>query len=130
MAAARPSFKNVGLTTWKESKYLVAIWGDEGLDMPLSLPSGHPLYDGHEEWLKRLVNDRHTRNWSKIDRFVEAVRAMPPMEDDIEETLNGSDDVSIPKSFDVIGDIALLHNMPEGDRGRETTSRRSNHEKE
>ena len=31
MAAARPSFKNVGLTSWVESKgrYIVAIWGDE-----------------------------------------------------------------------------------------------------
>lgn len=115
MAAARPSFKNVGLTTWKESKYLVAIWGDEGLDMPLSLPSGHPLYNGQEEWLTQLVNNRHVRNWSKIDRFVEKVRAMLPIEDDMEETVNGGDDVSIPKSFDVIGDIALLHTMPEGD---------------
>lgn len=25
MAAARPAFKNVGLTTWKDSRYLVAI---------------------------------------------------------------------------------------------------------
>ena len=43
MAAARPTFKNVGLTTWKENKYLVAIWGDEGLDMPLCLPNHRSL---------------------------------------------------------------------------------------
>jgi len=115
MAAARPSFKNVGLTTWKESKYLVAIWGDEGLDMPLCLPNGQSLYVGHEEWLAQLVNERHERNWSKIDRFVEAVRAMPPVQEDLEEDFVAGDELAVPKSFDVIGDIALLAAMPDGD---------------
>ena len=116
MAAARPSFKNVGLTTWKESKYLVAIWGDEGLDMPLCLPNGQSLYVSHEEWLAQLVNERHERNWSKIYRFVEAVRAMPPDDEDTEKGNIEEGDISVPKSFDVIGDIALLHNMPQGDK--------------
>lgn len=113
MAAARPTFKNCGLTTWKESKYLVAIWGDEGLDMPLCLPTGQPLYVNHEEWLAQLVNERHERNWNKIDRFVQAVRAMPPIEDD--DDFEQGEEVDVPKSFDVIGDIALLHAMPDGD---------------
>jgi hypothetical protein len=120
MDAARPAFKNVGLTTWKESKYLVAIWGDEGLDMPLSSPNGDSLYVSLEEWLAQLVNERHSRNWSKIDRFVEAIRTMPAVEECIEEDPWGGDQkvesaVPVPRSFDVVGDIALLHNMPPGD---------------
>lgn len=114
MNAARPTFKNVGLTTWKESKYLVAIWGDEGLDMPLCLPNGQALYDNHEEWLAQLVNERHDRNWSKIEKFVEAVRTMPLIIDEDDIDFYGNGDVAVPKSFDVIGDIALLHTMPEG----------------
>jgi tRNA wybutosine-synthesizing protein 3 len=122
MAAARPAFKNVGLTTWKESKYLVAIWGDEGLDMPLLSPNGDALYVSHEEWLAQLVNERHSRNWSKIDRFVEAIRTMPAVEECMEEEPWGGDQkvefasiLAVPRSFDVVGDIALLHNMPPGD---------------
>ena len=115
MAAARPTFKNVGLTAWRDGKYLVAIWGDEGLDMPLSLPNGQSLYVSQEEWLAELVNERHERNWTKIDRFVEAVRSMPPLFDDEEHHPEEENGVPLPKSYDVIGDIALLHNMPEGD---------------
>ena len=45
MAAVRMALKNIGLTTWKDSRYyLVAIWGDEGLDMPLSSLNGDSLY--------------------------------------------------------------------------------------
>ena len=125
MALARPSFKNVGLTSWNTGsgggafgdeaareemvedgntkknqqckgggpRYLVAIWGDEGLDMPLSLPTspGTGLYynpddeDGtakNANWLAQLVNERHARNWKKIDRFVKAVRGLE--EDDVD----------------------------------------------
>lgn len=129
MAAARPAFKNVGLTAWKDTKYLVAVWGDEGLDMPLCTPSGAPLYNGLQEWLKEMVNERHERNWTKIDRFVQAIRKMPILfeETDDTETYNqaGGDqsgessssadnNVVIPKSFDVIGDIALLNTLPTG----------------
>jgi tRNA wybutosine-synthesizing protein 3 len=128
MNASRPSFKNVGLTSWKESKYVVAIWGDEGLDMPLSTPNGDALYVSHEEWLARLVNERHERNWNKIDRFVEGVRTIPLNEEDTEEGTRGGDpeggggsNLTVPRSFDVVGDIALLHNMPPGD---ETERRR------
>ncbi|KAL7525854.1 hypothetical protein ACHAXR_001190, partial [Thalassiosira sp. AJA248-18] len=118
MALARPSFKNVGLTSWNNGgggggldeynntaaaaaastedknqqmkgggpRFLVAIWGDEGLDMPLSLPSspGRGLYyhpptptdddkntttttsannnNANADWLAQLVNERHARN--------------------------------------------------------------------
>jgi hypothetical protein len=128
MNASRPSFKNVGLTSWKESKYLVAIWGDEGLDMPLSTPNGDALYVSHEEWLAQLVNERHERNWNKIDRFVKGIRTMQPVEEDMEEGTWGGypegdsgSNLAIPRSFDVVGDISLLHSMPPGD---ETERRR------
>jgi tRNA G37 N-methylase Trm5 len=114
MNAARPAFKNVGLTTWKDSRYLVAIWGDEGLEMPLTTPTGRQLHDD-PLWLAELVNERHERNWSKIDRFCQSMREMaPPSDTDYEEPPEELSS-NVPKSFDVIGDIAYLHAMPEGD---------------
>ena len=182
MALARPSFKNVGLTSWNHvgnneddnlngdnnnkalknqqckgggPRYLVAIWGDEGLDMPLSLPSTprHGLFyncnanvcDDDEsdvknaEWLAQLVNERHVRNWKKIDRFVEAMRSLSDDPcDDVSDEMSGmmdsmalTDDtyqhqqssksaraqsgLPIPRSYDVVGDVAILNNLPEGD---------------
>jgi len=128
MTSARPAFKNVGLTSFKDGlgRYIVAIWGDEGLDMPLTTPDDvmNSLFKGQETWLSNLVNERHIRNWSKIDRFVNAVRAMPKIVDDIaadwvqeglrdEYDLEQNEAVSTPKRFDIVGDIALLHAMPE-----------------
>ena len=139
MATARPAFKNVGLTHWKERRYLVAIWGDEGLEMPLCTPDGTSLYPpSMRSWLAELVNERQTRNWAKIERFCNSLREMKPFEDDADEehalslsnfSVNGStgtfdvgvDDNNggtkrlVPRSFDVIGDVAYLHSMPEGD---------------
>jgi tRNA (guanine37-N1)-methyltransferase len=116
MAAARPAFKNVGLTTWNNSKYLVAIWGDEGLDMPLCTPSGSLLASSDTaslpEWLATLINERHERNWNKIIRFVKGVRELPPLELDeyhVEEEGLHEDVPNVPRSFDVVGDVALLH---------------------
>ena len=145
MAAARPSFKNVGLTTWKEQKYLVAVWGDEGLDMPITTPEGAFLFEHHRHWLKEMINERHQRNWSKIDRFVESVRALSetPLDDDDNDDINyirvsegnriignGDSDLpqdgdenmragmkkktKIPRSYDTVGDIALVYALPEG----------------
>ena len=123
---ARPVFKNVGLTSWRDGKCIVAIWGDEGLDMPLTSPQGSFLYQGMEQWLTDLVNTRHERNWEKIDKFTNAVRNMPLAASDVEgdpmhehnyidgehpQTSNAS--VSV-KSFDIIGDIALLYSLPDG----------------
>lgn len=116
MAAARPAFKNVGLTTWKDSRYLVAIWGDEGLEMPLCTRDKVELHND-ASWLADLVNERHERNWSKIERFCLNVRTMPPASDEeehLDEPMAPSDEVpSMPRSYDVIGDVAYLHNMPE-----------------
>ena len=130
MTAARPSFKNVGLTTWKEeSRYLVAIWGDEGLEMPLTTPEGSPILSTRSEWLATLVNERHERNWNKIDRFVKGVREMPTVVDDLDQeddndltsfgwldsglssTQDPGNGVRVPRSFDVVGDVAVLHSL-------------------
>ncbi len=145
MATARPAFKNVGLTTWKERRYLVAIWGDEGLEMPLCTPNGTALYTtpSMSHWLADLVNERQTRNWAKIERFCASLREMGSLSEDADEEhalglsnfslynhhhhnssmllLNGGErntttgSSKVPKSFDVIGDVAYLHSMPEGD---------------
>ena len=186
MALARPSFKNVGLTSWNHvvgseedttavslknqqckgggPRYLVAIWGDEGLDMPLSLPStprrglfyncdtDNNVTDEsgvkNAEWLAQLVNERHGRNWKKIERFVEAMRTLreDPVDDvsdvavmsgGMMDSLTLTDDehhgdtqyhqqssnksaralsgLPIPRSYDVVGDVAILNNLPEGD---------------
>ncbi|GAX17165.1 hypothetical protein FisN_10Lh010 [Fistulifera solaris] len=145
MNAARPSFKNVGLTTWKDSRYLVAIWGDEGLDMPVSLPqmNKHTDHDMVQpifrdsamlHWLAALINERHDRNWSKIDRFVQTVREtisstiLESFEDEVldencidncvdeERNLKGlvespceDGEFSLPRSYDVVGDVAIVH---------------------
>jgi len=190
MALARPAFKNVGLTSWNNGggdegdhvegdgssknqqckgggpRFLVAIWGDEGLDMPLSLPSspGQGLFyypyngDGegtakNAEWLAQLVNERHARNWKKIDRFVEAMKGLEERVVDVqhnnnvdgaihgndrveladEDCYNGDHDkidngagasqskrassgLPIPRSYDVVGDVAILNSLPEGDK--------------
>ncbi len=131
MATARPAFKNVGLTTWKERRYLVAIWGDEGLEMPLCTPEGIPLYPSSmSQWLAELVNERQTRNWNKIERFCNSLREIGSLPEDAEEehalslsnfTMHNNNNnnfygsAKVPKSFDVIGDVAYLHSMPEGD---------------
>lgn len=129
MTAARPAFKNVGLTSFKHGygRYIVAIWGDEGIDMPLT-PKDSVVeftFQGQEAWLTTLVNERHHRNWQKIERFVNAVRSMPKEVDDIaadwvqgegfdqNEIDESKEEVTSPKRFDVVGDVALLHSMPE-----------------
>lgn len=116
MAEARPWFKNVALTTWNDARYLVAVWGDEGLDMPLMTRSGEDLVPRLTcEWLAELVNERHERNWSKIESFVGAVRSSLELQtDDLmdDDTLLPDRGASLPKSYDVIGDVALLHSLP------------------
>jgi tRNA G37 N-methylase Trm5 len=120
LAAARPTFKNVGLTTWKtnNSTYIVAIWGDEGLDMPLSTPGGQKQFEGHEAWLQQLINERLERNWSKIRRCVQDIRELPEKAVDEEDDLVVDSDATtstqkFPKSFDVIGDVALFNSLPQ-----------------
>ena len=132
MAAARPSLKNVGLTSFKHGygRYVVAIWGDEGLDMPLTPPDDSTIgfFAGREAWLADLVNERHKRNWAKIERFVIEVRKMPNVVDNVDVWSQvpsltipmPSNDMpaattAAPKRFDVVGDVAILNNMPPGD---------------
>ena len=168
--AARPSFKNVGLTSWNanEHKFVVAVWGDEGLDLPLmaeaatsnenddsdgssggstTIPTDLTTLLG-KQWLADQCNARHERNWTKLNRFVDAVRALSSVidEEGDEDNNNNDDDdddddgcdsdvdnqpylhtddtpttlddrrntskVRPPRSFDVIGDVALLHGLP------------------
>lgn len=125
MNAARPAFKNVGLTSIQ--KNIVALWGDEGLDMPLSVPvSSNNMNDDNEygkflfesnqekEWLQSLVNERHVRNWQKIDRFTQHVHEMLLKNDDDENELDIGENESADKttkhrrSYDVIGDVAII----------------------
>lgn len=117
MAAARPAFKNVGLTTWKDNRFLVAVWGDEGLEMPLCTPEGCIL-TMDPVWLAELVNERHERNWTKIDRFCQSVREMEPPSDDNNfgpEHNISEESTNVPRSFDVVGDVAYLHNLPDSE---------------
>lgn len=131
----------MGLTTWKDSRYLVAVWGDEGLDMPISAPQGstdddiQPIYQDSTmlEWLAALVNERHVRNWNKIDRFVATIRetiTTDRMKDEVLEDYDNHNncageqndmheflerishddaDLSLPRSYDVVGDVAIVH---------------------
>jgi len=81
------------------------------------------------------VNERHYRNWKKIERFVGAMRAMPQVVDEIgddwiqstnadERTATGAGRTdengepmvaitAVPKRFEVVGDVALLHSVPQ-----------------
>jgi tRNA(Phe) wybutosine-synthesizing methylase Tyw3 len=139
MRVARPSFKNVGLTAWSNhraganassqsgGRYVVAIWGDEGLDMPLESPDGRVDLTRAlgREYLASLVNDRHERNWDKMRRFERALRDLA-VDDVVEEDQSMGRDVDdgadngdpspdaratagAPRSFDVIGDVAVLN---------------------
>ena len=126
MNIARPAFKNVGLTTWKihHPHYIVAIWGDEGLDMPLSTPT-YPkmnLYQHDLLWLQELINERHGKNWDKIARFVEQMKSFPSRIEDNnnhDEEMEEMDTFIVPVSrledtknlprFDLIGDVAIIH---------------------
>ena len=111
MAAARGVFKNVGLQGFDSSKLIVAIWGDEGLDMPLTGPEGVPLFPGNHTWLQSLVNSRHHRNWAKIDRFTAAVRQMEEPIPSAEPNGDTEGDKEL-KHFDVVGDIAIVNVKP------------------
>jgi tRNA(Phe) wybutosine-synthesizing methylase Tyw3 len=142
MRVARPSFKNVGLTAWnshpenggnatssnnrssQNGRYVVAIWGDEGLDMPLESPDGRVDLTqvlGHE-YLASLVNDRHERNWGKMERFEQGLRELSvheatvgdvSPEDDAESDIPSQTvgATAAPRSFDVIGDVAVLNTV-------------------
>mmetsp|Transcript_2704 Transcript_2704/g.5428 ORF Transcript_2704/g.5428 Transcript_2704/m.5428 type:complete len:575 (+) Transcript_2704:62-1786(+) len=127
MAAARQVFKNVGVQGWSEGKVMVAIWGDEGLEMALSDSVGRPLFRGQSMWLQELVNSRHRRNWAKIDRFAAALRSASLPKSDaqlaVESTTDSEDGETDgtqlraisrvgPKHFDIVGDVALLAALP------------------
>jgi tRNA(Phe) wybutosine-synthesizing methylase Tyw3 len=143
--AARAGFKNVGVTAWNHeeendqpssssssrsrrrrratnagrcSRYIVAVWGDEGLDMPLQSPDGAVNLTDllGRDYLASLVNERHERNWDKIRRFEQALLqlsvhdVMAADSDDLNfDQEDETDVVPVPKSFDVIGDVAIVN---------------------
>ncbi|CAM9562405.1 unnamed protein product, partial [Heterosigma akashiwo] len=142
IAACRRAFKNVGLQSWRERKYMVCVWGDDGLDMPITAPGSGgaaPLFPlpAQRAWLRDIVNRKHRRNWGKIARLVAAVRAMenvayddppaqalfgaPPPEGEGEEEAGsgGGGGGPRPRHFDVIGDVAVVHELPPGCAGPE-----------
>ncbi|KAL7529993.1 hypothetical protein ACHAXR_004573, partial [Thalassiosira sp. AJA248-18] len=111
--------------------------------------------NANADWLAQLVNERHARNWKKIDRFVEAMRSLDGgvavdvvgLGDtvvDVDGAIHGIDKVElltteeyshggggggggsnnskrassglpIPRSYDVVGDVAILNSLPQGD---------------
>jgi tRNA G37 N-methylase Trm5 len=112
--------------------------------MPVSLPQTskdtesdmvQPIFRDSAmlHWLAALVNERHDRNWSKIDRFVQTIQESISstlierfheeglgenrIDDCVDErNLNGivestceDGEMSLPRSFDVVGDVAIVH---------------------
>jgi tRNA G37 N-methylase Trm5 len=106
MNTARGTFKNVGLTAFNgKERYLVAIWGDEGMDMPITDERGTAISHFAPSWLAQLVNERHARNTAKIQQLVQSIRAAT-------ELLSSCDPSNtMPRHYDVIGDVALLHSV-------------------
>jgi tRNA G37 N-methylase Trm5 len=151
----RHIFKNVGLTSWKEdgnvsgtieeqflnkkinnhnNKVIVAIWGDEGLNMPLTSPhDGRFLYEGLEQWLAGIIHSHHLRNYEKMQKLMVALKQMISTSEDapIVEQIEHSDENTVGadftpnsdknttrvRSFEVIGDVALLHGFMEKSDG-------------
>lgn len=109
ITAARTVFKNVGLQSWKskntrrqrklrqkgiqlvsdddeDGKCLVAIWGDDGVDMPITVPGSNGkvfLFKDNKRWLKELINEKQKRNWNKIQRLFESITKTLPQVDTI-----------------------------------------------
>jgi tRNA G37 N-methylase Trm5 len=185
MNRIRPIFKAVGITSLSSDgttgtacsrvdtggcpKYVVAVYGDEGLDMPLTNEYGISMIatmiqsGGYtSQWLASLINERYLRNRNKIERLVQAIQNAIPklcrendndddnihLVDDTDDayhqygtntntemdhyphfdtnqnvtaakssnathiTINGQQ-IRIPRSYDVIGDVAILHTLPD-----------------
>ena len=63
------------------------------------------------------MNEQHVWDWSKIDCFLEAMGTMPTGEEECHmekepwgghEMVESSMNLSVPCSFDVVGDIAFI----------------------
>lgn len=112
--ATRPIFKNVGVTAGSAQRYIVAIWGDEGLEMPLVV-QGERVHTMEvcRGWLTRTVNTKFERNQRKLDAFTEAIRELVAKVgvDGGLDTEDCDGPRSIPRSYDIIGDIAVLHTL-------------------
>ena len=78
--------------------------------MPLRLPSGDALFTpDHVAWLCDIVNEKHERNWAKIQRFETALADMRlDKQHDDDSTDDDASLASHPRRYDVIGDVAVL----------------------
>ena len=133
--AARVSFKNTSLQSWKKEKYMVSVWGDDGLDMPITVPGSQgkqELFPGVEQkkWIQSIVNTKHKRNWGKIEKLVNSIRVSLTGKHFAEDTVfvgaTSEDNVgksNVPRHFDIIGDVALIHKLPEECKSEEDSAR-------
>ncbi len=130
--SARVAFKNTSLQSWKKEKYMISIWGDDGLDMPITMPGSQgrkelfPLLE-QKKWIQSIVNTKHERNWGKIEKLVNSIRATligKRFLNDVTLSINSGDDnndgksedndnTTIPRHFDILGDVALIHKLPD-----------------
>ena len=126
--ASKKMFKNTAITndnTNTSKKVVVAIWGDESLDMPIVDNVSRELFpsSSSRHWLKQIVNKKHERNWAKMDRLQLAI------DGDIDsaehayayayESTTTSPTTSpnlTPKHFDVVGDVIIMHPSPDSNR--------------
>ena len=137
LAAGRAAgFKNVGIQGVKNGKVMVAIWGDEGLDIPVTMVD---MNGGNAAALSVHINAKMQRNWEKIGKLTESFNTMVARgssnaHDESEmDTLvcpncsyccpasemqgtGRAQGASPPRHFDVVGDIAIVHAA----QGRET----------
>jgi len=113
VTACKSVFKNTAITnstnSSKKKSVVVAIWGDESLDMPIVDNKGDSLFSGNRAWLKTIVNKKHERNWAKMDRLVEAMNSLDESEITSEEDAGDSNGGNIPRHYDVVGDVVILH---------------------
>ena len=102
-AAREAGFKNVGLVVSSDFPF-VSVVGDEGLEMPLRTRDRCLFRASEAQWLVDIVNEKHERNWSRINKFEEAILKEA---EKIRDNLPTSEKKKSMK-YDIVGDVALL----------------------
>lgn len=71
-------------------------------DSNTTTTTSHHVSNNNAEWLASLVNERHVRNWKKIERFVESMKGLEggsmTSVDDHEDDDDEEEEVSIGKA--------------------------------